>query len=258
MYKLFKRSHVPGIFEIQISGACDPGIARDHNEDAIAIQEDDGRGYMLVIVCDGMGGHSAGEVASALAVGVISEYIEREFGGDKTPDQLLQEGFALANERIDEQAQVNPSAHGMGCTCVAVMGVKDRMWIGHAGDSRLYRVRDATAEQITVDHTMVQELVDQNLITPEQAATHPYRGRISRCLGHGKHKSDASINELTFEKGDNLLLCSDGLSDVVPVEEIQALVGQRDVRDATRRLIEAANKHGGPDNISAIVMRRVV
>lgn len=258
MYKLFKRSHVPGIFEIQISGACDPGIARDHNEDAISIQEDDGRGYLLTIVCDGMGGHSAGEVASALAVGVISEYIEREFGGDKTPDQLLQEGFALANERIDEQAQANPSAHGMGCTCVAVMGVKDRMWIGHAGDSRLYRVRDAKAEQITVDHTMVQELVDQNLITPEQAATHPYRGRISRCLGHGKHKSGASINELTFEKGDNLLLCSDGLSDVVPVEEIQALVGQRDVRDATRRLIEAANKHGGPDNISAIVMRRVV
>ncbi len=258
MYKLFKRSHVPGTFEVQISGACDPGIARDHNEDAIAIQEDDGRGYLLTIVCDGMGGHSAGEVASALAVGVISEYVEQEFGGDKTPDQLLQEGFALANERIDEQAQANPSAHGMGCTCVAVMGIHDRMWIGHAGDSRLYRVRDAVAEQITVDHTIVQELVAQNLITPEPAATHPYRGRISRCLGHGKHKSGASINEITLEKGDNLLLCSDGLSDVVPIEEIQALVCQRDVRDATRRLIEAANKHGGPDNISVIVMRRVV
>lgn len=258
MYKLFKRSHVPGIFEVQMSGACDPGIARDHNEDAIAIQEDDGRGYLLSIVCDGMGGHSAGEVASAIAVGVLGEYIQSEFGGDKPPDQLLREGFALANERIDEHAQVNPSAHGMGCTCVAVMGIRDRIWVAHTGDSRLYRVRDGQVEQITVDHTMVQELVEQGLLTPEQASTHPYRGRISRCLGHGKNKSDASINELVLEKGDNLLLCSDGLSDVVPPDEIQALVCQRDVRDASRRLIEAANKQGGPDNISAIVMRRVV
>jgi len=258
MYKLFKRSHVPGIFEVQMSGACDPGIARDHNEDAIAIQEDDGRGYLLAIVCDGMGGHSAGEVASALAVGVLSEYIESEWGGEKMPDQLLREGFSLANERIDEQAQANPSAHGMGCTCVAVLGVRDRMWVAHAGDSRLYRVHGEEVAQLTVDHTMVQELVDQNLLTPEQAATHPYRGRISRCLGHGKHKSDASVNEFVLEKGDNLLLCSDGLSDVVPTDEIHALVCQRDVRDASRRLIESANKHGGPDNISAIVMRRVV
>lgn len=260
MYKLFKRSHVPGIFEIQISGACDPGIARDHNEDAIAIQEDDGRGYMLAIVCDGMGGHSAGEVASAIAVAVLSDYVESEFRSGKTPDVLLREGFALANAQIDEHAQVNPSAHGMGCTCVAVLGIRDRMWVAHAGDSRLYRVRDGqnTVEQLTTDHTMVQELVDQNLLTPEQAATHPYRGRISRCLGHGKHKSDAEINEFVLETGDNLLLCSDGLSDVVPPVEMQALVCQRDVRDASRRLIEAANKQGGPDNISAIIMRRVV
>ena len=105
---------------------------------------------------------------------------------------------------------------------------------------------------------MVQELVDQGLLTKEQAAIHPYRGRISRCLGHGKNKGDAEVNELVLEKGDNILLCSDGLSDVVKDEEIGALVGQRDVRNSSRRLIEAANKGGGPDNISAIVMRRVV
>lgn len=263
MYKLFKRSHVPGIFEIQMAGACDTGIARDHNEDAIAIQEDDGRGYMLAIVCDGMGGHSAGEVASAIAVAVLSDYIQSEFdqselSGEKTPDLLMREGFSIANAQIDEHAQVNPSAHGMGCTCVAVLGVRDRMWVAHAGDSRLYRVRDGQIQQMTTDHTMVQELVDQNLLTPEQAATHPYRGRISRCLGHGRHKSDAEVNEFVLENGDNLLLCSDGLCDVVPPDEIAALVCQRDVRDASRRLIESANKHGGPDNISAIILRRVV
>ncbi len=113
-------------------------------------------------------------------------------------------------------------------------------------------------EQITVDHTMVQELVEQGLLTPAQASNHPYRGRISRCLGHGKEKSDADVREVELDKGDNILICSDGLSDVVTLEELVPLVGQRDVRDASRRLIETANKAGGPDNISAIVMRRVV
>jgi PPM family protein phosphatase len=257
MYKLFKRTHVPGIFEVQMSGACDTGIARDHNEDAIAIQEDDGRGYHLAIVCDGMGGHSAGEVASALAVSVINAFVHERFGR-MDPFELLRQAFSLANDRIDEQAAVNPTAHGMGCTCVAVLGARDRFWVAHAGDSRAYRVRSKEIEQLTVDHTMVQELVEQGLLTPEQAAIHPYRGRISRCLGHGKSKCDADVGEFAMDKGDNLLLCSDGLSDVVEKDELTALVGQRDVRDASRRLIEAANKAGGPDNISAIVMRRVV
>lgn len=258
MYKLFKRSHVPGIFEVQMSGACDTGIARDHNEDAIAIQPDDGRGYYLAIVCDGMGGHSAGEVASALAVGMITEYIEQNFGGSEPPEVLLSKAFERANERIDEQAAANPSAHGMGCTCVAILGIRDKLWVAHAGDSRAYIFAGSDFTQMTTDHTMVQELVDQGLLTKEQASIHPYRGRISRCLGHGRNKSEAQVGSFTFGKKTNVLLCSDGLSDVVGDEELAALVGQRDVRDASRRLIEAANKAGGPDNISAIVMRRVV
>ncbi|MGH1345660.1 MAG: PP2C family protein-serine/threonine phosphatase [Nannocystales bacterium] len=257
MYKLFKRSHIPGLFEIQVSGACDTGIARDHNEDAIAIQEDDGRGYHLSIVCDGMGGHSAGEVASALAVGVIGDFIAQNFGR-AAPEVLLHEAFARAGQAIDDTAAHNPNAHGMGCTCVAVLGIRERLWVAHAGDSRAYRMRADGGEQITVDHTMVQELVEQGLLTPAQASNHPYRGRISRCLGHGKEKSDADVREIELDKGDNILICSDGLSDVVTLEELVPLVGQRDVRDASRRLIETANKAGGPDNISAIVMRRVV
>src|SRR5690606_27642958 len=108
------------------------------------------------IVCDGMGGHSAGEVASAIAAAVLCDYIEAEFHSGKTPDLLLREGFSLANGQIDEHAQANPSAHGMGCTCVAVLGVRERMWVGHAGDSRLYRVREGQpVQQLTTDHTMV-------------------------------------------------------------------------------------------------------
>ena len=256
MYKLFKRSHVPGVFEIQAAGACDPGIARDHNEDAIALQEDDGRGYYAAIVCDGMGGHNAGEVASALAVSVIAEHLAAQFA-HQAPQALLEAAFALANRRIGELAEVNPDAKGMGCTAVMVLGVKERLWVAHAGDSRCYRVRDGAIEQITSDHTMVQEMVDGGLLTPEQAAVHPYRGRISRCLGHGKNKSDADVQEIELRRGDNLVLCSDGLSDVVAGDEITALAQQLDVRSAASRMVEAANKRGGPDNVSAIVIRRI-
>ena len=257
MYKLFKRTHHPGTFEVQMAGACDPGRARDHNEDAIAIQEDDGRGYYLALVCDGMGGHNAGEVASAIAVETISAYLAEHFGQlDNTA--LLEGAFQAASDEIDAAADENPDAKGMGCTCVLIMGVRDHIWVAWAGDSRAYALTGDGLHQLSTDHTVVQELVDQALISPEQAAVHPYRGRISRCLGHGKKKGAPTIREFGFPKGTSLLLCSDGLSDVLAHLEIEALVGQRDVRRSTRRLIEAANTAGGPDNISTIVMRRVV
>ena len=257
MYKLFKRTHHPGTFEVQMAGACDPGRARDHNEDAIALQEDDGRGYYLAIVCDGMGGHNAGEVASAIAIQTIASYLEANFG-QLDNHALITQAFDSASNNIDAAAEDNPDARGMGCTCVMILGVREHLWVGWAGDSRAYAVEATGIHQLSTDHTVVQELVDQQLITPEQAAVHPYRGRISRCLGHGKKKGAPTIREYHFMPNTNLMLCSDGLSDVLEPREIVALVGQRDVRSSTRRLIEAANRAGGPDNISAIVMRRVV
>jgi serine/threonine protein phosphatase PrpC len=257
MYKLFKRTHHPGTLEVQMAGACDPGRARDHNEDAIAIQEDDGRGYYVALVCDGMGGHNAGEVASAIAVETISSYLEQHFG-ELDNAELLSQAFTQASSNIDEAAEANPDARGMGCTCVLILGVRDHIWVAWAGDSRAYAVDTQGLRQLSTDHTVVQELVDQQLISPDQAAVHPYRGRISRCLGHGKKKGAPTIREFDFPKGTNLMVCSDGLSDVLDDDEIEALVGQRDVRSSARRLVEAANGAGGPDNISAIVMRRVV
>ena len=145
----------------------------------------------------------------------------------------------------------------MGCTCVMVMGVRDKMWVAHSGDSRAYLVDKKAATPITLDHTMVQELVTKGVITKEQAAVHPYRGRISRCLGHGRSKGVPDINAGIIEHGDNILLCSDGLSDVVPNEELHELVIQNPAPTAVRKLVQAANHHGGPDNISAIILRRV-
>jgi protein phosphatase len=256
MYKLFKRSHVPGSFEVQMAGACDTGIARDHNEDAIAIQEDDGCGYYLAIVCDGMGGHNAGELASAMAVNIIAEHVRTHFHQRDVPT-IVREAVELANGQIDAQAAENPEASGMGCTTVMVIGTRERAWVAHVGDSRAYRVNGAEMKQITADHTLVQEMVQSGLITEAQAAIHPYRGRISRCIGHGKNRFEPDVTEFRLERDDNVLLCSDGLSDVVEPDEIEKLVRQRDVRSACRRLIEAANKGGGPDNVSALILRRI-
>lgn len=257
MYKLFKRTFYPGNFEVQMAGACDTGMAREHNEDAISIQEDDGRGYYLAIVCDGMGGHNAGEIASAIAVEKIGWYIDNNFR-KQGPRELLYHSFLLASTTITEYSAKNPDTEGMGCTCVMVMGIRDKMWVAHSGDSRAYLVDKKAATPITLDHTMVQELVTKGVITKEQAAVHPYRGRISRCLGHGRSKGVPDINAGIIEQGDNILLCSDGLSDVVPNEELHAIITQYSPEEATRRLIQAANRHGGPDNISAVLIRRVI
>lgn len=256
MYKIFKRIRRDAI-EVQVAGACDPGLARDHNEDCIAVFEDHDVGYYAALVCDGMGGHNAGEIASAMAVDAIANHIKTNFS-ERDPETLLHEAFNLASARIDEYATQNPEAHGMGCTAVMVLGTGDIFWTAHAGDSRCYRITEEGAlDPLTTDHTMVMEMLANGLITAEQAAVHPYRGRISRCLGHGKNRGEPTVTRYTLDAGDNLLLCSDGLSDVVKDADIGSLARQREVKSAARRLVDAANNEGGPDNISAIVVRRM-
>lgn len=240
-----------------MAGACDTGMAREHNEDAIALVDDDSRGYYLAIVCDGMGGHNAGEVASAIAVETVTNYIDANFR-KQGPRELLYHAFVLASAKITEHSAKNPDTEGMGCTAVMVMGIREKMWVAHSGDSRAYLVDKRAATPITLDHTMVQELVTKGVITKEQAAVHPYRGRISRCLGHGKSKGVPDINAGLIAVGDNILLCSDGLSDVVPAEDIHQIITGNTAEQAVRELVAAANDQGGPDNISAVLIRRLV
>ena len=249
MYKLFKRNHVPGSFEVQMAGACDPGRTRAHNEDAIGLEVGPDGAWYLAVVADGMGGHNAGEVASALAIATISEYVGAHYGTADAPT-LITQAIDLANRRIDELAETSPEAHGMGCTLALVFGERRHVWIAHVGDSRVYRIGPKGIHQLTVDHTMVQDMVQNGILTPEQAAVHPYRGRLSRCVGHGKNRAIPDISHLDLERDETLLLCSDGVSDVVPPEELDVLARHPDTR--------AANKAGGPDNISAVVVRRVV
>jgi protein phosphatase len=257
VYKLFRRTYVPGAFDVHMAGACDPGLARGHNEDAIALQEDDGRGYFSALVCDGMGGYNAGELASATAVQCINDLFQAGIPTDDL-DGLVQQAMTTASQKIDEMAAVNSDAEGMGCTAVVILGQRESITLAHVGDSRAYRLRDGRLEQMTKDHTMVQEMLDCELISERQAAEHPYAGRISRCLGHGKRRDEATISHFELLPGDVLMLCSDGLSDVVEPETMLACLDQGDVRQAARSLVDAANRGGGPDNISAVVIRRVL
>lgn len=256
MYRLQKRTFAPGLLELEMAGACDAGLARSHNEDAIALQEDDGRGYFFGLVCDGMGGYNAGEVASATAIQAVSEIFEEGFGKEEL-ESLIQKAFNTASKRIDEMAEFNPDSRGMGCTAVVAIGVQDTIVVGHVGDSRAYFHDGQTFSQITRDHTLVQQMLDAKLIEPEEAESHPYAGHISRCLGHGKNKDTADFRRLQLQPGQSLMLCSDGLGEVVPLEELGGIIGAHSTKDAARHLIHAANQHGGPDNISAIVLRRV-
>ena len=257
MYRLHKRTFTPGLFELEMAGACDPGLARSHNEDAIALQDDDGRGYYYGLVCDGMGGYNAGELASATAIHTVAEVLELNFPSEDL-EGLAQLAFRTASQRIDELADLNTEAQGMGCTAVLALGQRERLLIAHVGDSRAYLHDASGLQQITKDHTMIQEMLDADLITPGQAASHPYAGRISRCLGHGKNRDTASFVWLELAPEQTILLCSDGLCDVVPEAEIADILRQHATRDATRVLMQAANRYGGPDNISAVLLRRIV
>lgn len=256
MYRLQKRTFAPGLFELEMAGACDAGMARSHNEDAIAIQEDDGRGYFFGLVCDGMGGYNAGEVASATAIQAVTEIFETQFDPANL-EQVIQTAIHTASRRIDEMAEFNPDSKGMGCTAVMALGINDRVVVAHVGDSRAYLYDGEHLTQITRDHTLVQQMLDAQLIAPEEAESHPYAGHISRCIGHGKNKDTADFCHLELQTGQTLMLCSDGLGEVVPIEQLQAIIQRHSTKDAAGHLIRAANEHGGPDNISAIVLRRV-
>lgn len=264
VYRLQKRTFAPGLFELEMAGACDAGLARSHNEDAIALQEDDGRGYFFGLVCDGMGGYNAGEVASATAIQAVSEILQDGFGSETISPEapeilegLIQKAFHTASQRIDEMAEFNPDSKGMGCTAVVAVGIQDRVVVAHVGDSRAYLYDGSKFSQITRDHTLVQQMLDAKLIEPEEAETHPYAGHISRCIGHGKNKDQADFVHVHLQTGQTLMLCSDGLGEVVPIEHLARIVKGHSTKEAARHLIHAANEHGGPDNISAIVLRRV-
>lgn len=246
--------------EMSVYGTTDRGMVRPGNEDAVVVDEKTG----LLVVADGMGGHKGGEIASRMAVDILSDYISRVMEGSDSflgvfdgrhsrEANLLASGIRLANRAIHEAATANPSWQGMGTTIVAALIKNDRAAVAHAGDSRLYRLHDGELRQVTEDHSLVAEQARQGLITAEEAARSSRKNVITRALGQWENL-EIDMQDLALADGDRLLLCSDGLSGMVSDPEIAALLKAYPLpQSACTALVEVANSYGGKDNVTVVV-----
>lgn len=238
------------------SHCTDTGLVRGHNEDSVVVDADLG----LVMVADGMGGHEAGEVASAMAAELISASITSAMTHDPTAldratqrQQVIHKAIHIANERILVAAESTPAYEGMGTTLVLALFHKDQVTIAHIGDSRAYRFRNGKLEQLTQDHTLLQQYLHAGMQTDEQVSQANNRHWLTRALGVMPEVA-ADMREEKLQAGDRYLLCSDGLSDHVQLMEMQALLSQSGMTptEQCHSLIAAANRLGGEDNISVV------
>jgi PPM family protein phosphatase len=234
---------------IAATGLTDVGRVREANEDAYYV------GTNLVAVADGMGGHLAGEVASATALEPVRALEGSRFDDGHTAVTALRDAVVQANDTVSQMAEDDPAFRGMGTTLTAAIVEGRRVHLAHVGDSRAYLLRGDRFSQLTDDHTLVQHLVDEGQITPEEAATHPQRSIITRAIGVSRD-IDVDTISLELDPGDQLLLCSDGLTGVISDDDIASELAKGDDADATlERLVEMANRGGGPDNITAVLLR---
>jgi serine/threonine protein phosphatase PrpC len=240
---------------LEIIGAMrtDTGLVRSHNEDSVAwvTSHDDAaatnRGS-LALVADGMGGHAAGEVASALAADVIRRLY---YSLDGATPQVLASAFGAANRAIIEYAQEHPECHGMGTTCTVLAFRDSQAWLAHIGDSRAYLLRDHHLVQLSEDQTLVAKLVSEGTLTQAEADHSPMHNVILQALGTTANiKPMIGTKGLPLHVGDILILCSDGVSNMVPDEKIAEIAARLPPQEACDALIEAALAAGGHDNAS--------
>lgn len=225
-----------------VSALTDLGRVRRVNEDALHVGGD------LLVVADGMGGHAAGEVASQVAVATISAWPDWSL-----PAQALRAAFTAANEAVLARAAQDTAYTGMGTTMTACYFRGDQLFVAHVGDSRLYLHRQHELSAVTHDHSVVGELMRIGGLSKEEARVHPQRNVLTRALGAGVHL-DVDLLTITLRPADRLLLCTDGLLNMVNEAEInQILSACKAPADATARLVHAANDRGGFDNITIIV-----
>jgi serine/threonine protein phosphatase PrpC len=230
---------------VRVAARSDIGRARRRNEDAYLVSDP------LFAVADGMGGHRGGNVASSLALEILQA---AEAAGDEGATAQLTQTIMEANQRVLERAESDRDLRGMGTTLTALVTEDARAHLAHVGDSRAYLLRQGNLQQLTEDHTLVQRMVREGRITTEEAGTHPQRSILTRALGV---EEDLSVDELTLDlhPGDRLLLCTDGLSSMVDRARIQEILErEEDPQAVCDRLIDAANRAGGDDNITVVVL----
>jgi serine/threonine protein phosphatase PrpC len=248
---------------VRFSGDTNVGMKRDHNEDSFYLPESE----RLAIVADGMGGHASGEVASRMAVETIVGFFretqdEQELTwpfkidrGNRHDVNRMVTAIKLANLKIHQEAQRNPACHGMGTTVVSTLFMQDALIVGHVGDSRLYRYREGMFDQLTEDHSLLNDYIKMKHLSPEEIAAFPHKNVIVRALGM---KASVQVDVISDAPrlGDVYLLCSDGLSGMVPDGEIAAMMASEyDLDRVCDRLISTANGNGGLDNITVVAVR---
>ena len=243
---------------IEITTVTHPGMVRSHNEDSISADAATG----LAVLADGMGGYNAGEVASGIAVAMISAELKKALaavGGEfdaAAAERLVGEHAVRANNAIFQAAQNQTQYAGMGTTLVVALWHDNSLVVGHIGDSRLYRFRGNKLEQVTRDHSLLQEQIDSGLITKAQARHSQNKNLVTRAVGIDP-EVEAEVHSYPVQTGDIYLLCSDGLNDMVTDEDMELTLSslQANLPLAAAQLVQQANDNGGRDNVSVILVR---
>lgn len=257
---------------VEVAALSHPGERREINEDNYSVTAyhlDDSKVPALVaIVADGIGGHQAGEVASDLTVDTIVERVAVSDGSD--PLAAMRAGIVEASQAVHQAANQDEGRQGMGSTVAAASLIGDRLYVAYVGDSRIYLQRSGVIRQISVDHTWVQEAIEHDVITAEEAVDHPHSHVLRRHVGGEeppdpdtriKLNSEDTDEEarahqgLQLESGDTVLLCSDGLTDLVKDKEIESIINGQNLGDASQRLVELARRRGGHDNITVVLLK---
>ncbi len=243
--------------KVTVFGASDKGLVRELNEDSFLIHGfENNEPYGFCILADGMGGHNAGEVASSMATSIIANELSSSNMGEGESQIVSQitASFDFANDKIYQKSVNNAENAGMGTTVVMLYINGETAYIANIGDSRAYLIDKDDISQLTIDHSVVQKLLESGSITPQEARNHPEKNIITRALGTEPNE-DCDIYEFKIQQGDKILLCSDGLTDMLEDFEIKnALNNCPDLEGSVNALISAANEHGGRDNITAILI----
>ena len=258
---------------LNVAATTHAGMTGKNNEDRYAVtsyqlSDDDPTPVLFAVVADGIGGHRAGEVAAELAVDHITQAIEESDA--HRPQKILTRAIQEASEAIADHAAATPDKNGMGATCACIWVIGDKLYTASVGDSRIYLLREGRIQQLTTDHTWIQEAIEKNIITPEMAHDHPNVHVIRRYLGSPEppevdfrlrlYASEADAlaegnQGMQLNAGDTLLICSDGLTDLVWNDEISEIIRSKpNLKTAAQSLVDTANKRGGHDNTTIVLI----
>lgn len=236
----------------------DIGKVRENNQDSYYCSKE-GDSLNLYIVADGMGGYNGGEIASSIAVAAVKGYFENNFASSSNDREsilaLIRNAIEYANMVVIEKAKSEKELEGMGTTLEICLIYNNRAFIGHVGDSRIYRIRKEFMRKLTQDHSYVQKLVKDGTITPEEAVHHPQKNMLMKALGCNAFV-EPDVMVKGFLKDDILVMGSDGLTNMVPQEQIFKLA-KKDIEQAPKELVEIANKNGGYDNITVVIIKNI-